>query len=110
MELDERDSSDVTQWVDGGDSGVTTNGAADTGVGLRQRFSTGLSLSFGLSKGIKEWVELPFSLSMSASIATSHAAQKPNGDLFLPLFYNSFGDSQAANSYGSISFGLSGSY
>jgi chemotaxis protein histidine kinase CheA len=110
MALDERDSSDNTQWVDGGESGVTTNGAADTGVGLRQRFSTGLSLSFGLSKGIKEWVELPFSLSMSASIATSHAAQKQNGDLFLPLFYNSFGDNQSANSYGSISFGLSGSY
>lgn len=110
MELDERDSSDNTQWVDGGDSGVTTNSAADTGVGLRQRFSTGLSLSFGLSKGIEEWVELPFSLSLSASLATSHSAQKPNGDLFLPLFYNSFGDNQAANSYGSISFGLSGSY
>jgi hypothetical protein len=110
MALDERDSSDNTQWVDGGESGVTTNGAADTGVGLRQRFSTGLSLCFGLSKGIEEWVELPFSLSLSASLATSHSAQKPNGDLFLPLFYNSFGDNQAANSYGSISFGLSGSY
>lgn len=110
MSLDERDSSDNTQWVDGGESGSTTNGAADTGVGLSQRFSSGLSLSYGLSKGIEEWVELPFSLSLSASIATSHSAQKPNGDLFLPLFYNSFGDNQAANSYGSVSFGLSGSY
>jgi hypothetical protein len=110
MALDERDGSDNTQWVDGGESGVTTNAPADTGTGLSQRFSSGFTVSYGLSKGIAEWVELPFSLSMSASIATSHSAQKPNGDLFLPLFYNSFGDNQAANSYGSISFGLSGSY
>ena len=110
MELSERDSSDNTQWVDGGETGVTTNSGADTGVGLSQRFSSGLSVSYGLSKGIKEWVELPFSLSLSASIATSHSAQRRNGDLFLPLFYNSFGDNQAANSYGSVSFSLSGSY
>ncbi len=102
-------SSDNEQYDDT-TYGATQNQGADTGVGLSRRFSSSFGISYGLSKGIAEWVELPFSLSISAKIAASHPAQDRDGDLFLPLFYNSFGENRAANSYGSVSFALSGSY
>lgn len=111
MDLIERNPDDNSEWIDAGASGEITNAGADTGVGLSQRFNSGLSVSYGLSKGIAEWVQLPFSLSMNASMSVSHPAQyKEDGSIWFPLFFNSFGDNKSAGNYGRFSVGLSGSY
>jgi hypothetical protein len=90
------------------------NPASDTGVGSSESFSTGLSLSYALSKSLENVLDLPFSLSMSAGISSSHSAQRWSNEeekrvTYLPLLFNGWGD-QAANGYGSVYLSLNGSY
>ncbi|MEC9464310.1 MAG: hypothetical protein VX834_00895 [Myxococcota bacterium] len=93
---------------------VEGNPASDTGAGRSQSFSTGLSVSYALSKSLKNVLDLPFNLSMSAGVSSSHNAQRWDNEqgkriVYLPLLVNGWGD-QAANGYGSVYLSLNGSY
>jgi len=90
------------------------NPGSATGVGTSESFSTGLSVSYALSKSLENILDLPFSLSMSAGVSSSHGAQRWNKEqekyvTYWPLLFNGWGD-QSANGYGSVYLSLNGSY
>ena len=90
------------------------NQAPDAGVGTSEGYSTGLSISYALSESLENILDLPFSLSMSAGVSSSHGAQRFDNDqkkyvAFPPLLFNGWGD-QSANGYGSVYLSLNGSY
>lgn len=84
---------------------------ADAGRGRIDTLNTGFDVSYSLSPDLEGVVDLPFDLSLSAGIATSHPAVKSdNSGIMWPVFVNSFGANRAANNYGSISFDVTGSF
>ena len=94
--------------VDGVDEFTSIN--ADPNRGRMDLLAPSLSLSYGLSDGIlKDIVDLPGSLSLSAGIAAMHPAQKAdNTGILWPVFFNTFGNNRAANNYGSFFVDLVG--
>ncbi|MEE2961425.1 MAG: hypothetical protein VYA34_11825 [Myxococcota bacterium] len=82
---------------------------ADTGMGRSDSLSESLALSFSLSELLTP--DSPVSYRLSLSMDASHPAQTAdNRAIMWPFFYNSFGQNRAANNYGEISLGISGSY
>jgi len=88
-----------------------TSENADAGRGRSDLLSYSLGLSYALSSGLKDVIELPFSLSLAAGVAATHGAQTPDNKSFIwPTFYHAFGENRAANNYGSFYLEVSGSY
>ena len=88
-----------------------TSANADAGRGRSDLLSYSLGLSYALSSGLKDVIELPFSLSLAAGVAATHGAQTPDNKSFIwPTFYHAFGENRAANNYGSFYLEVSGSY
>jgi LysM repeat protein len=88
-----------------------TSPYADAGRGRSDLLSYSLGVSYALSSGLKDVIELPFSLSLAAGVAATHGAQTADNQSFIwPTFYHAFGENRAANNYGSFYLEVSGSY
>lgn len=84
---------------------------ADAGRGRVDQLNSGIDVSYALSPDLEGVVDLPFDLSLSAGISTSHPAVKAdNSGIMWPVFVNSFGANRAANNYGIITFDVTGSF
>lgn len=88
-----------------------TSPNADAGRGRSDFLAPTLDLSYVLDDAISDWVSLPFSLVVSTGLTALHPAKTDNNKhIRWPVFWNSFGDSQAANNYGSFYLDLVGVY
>ena len=83
-----------------------TSGNAQTGRAQRHYFNPSWTLSYPLSRKIELPVELSVFLDASAFHSTLRADRRR---IFIPAVFNTFGK-LAANGYGSLSLGVSGSW
>lgn len=88
-----------------------TSPYADADRGRTDILSPTLAMSYRLSPALNKVLDLPFSLSASAGIQALQPAQTANNEQIMwPFFYNVFGQNRAANNFGTVYVGLSGSY
>ena len=81
------------------------------GTGRIDMMSPTLDVTYNLSSGLADVVELPCSLGLSTGISALHPArQADNQGFFTPFFFDTFGENRAANGFGSSYFDLVGSF